>query len=192
MEIVETVLWPSRSRDWIMSALAVLADRPIFTPTRLDANLAESLRLLMLFWFPYGWRKWLPTDWLALASWVFAVALWLGGLAWLGIGSAARRLASGCQSVEPGRLWALGLLALAVPLAFAPLFTRMVIDPFAHWWNGRILMTLLTPAAIFVAFGLQSLTPASVRVYAWHSVVALLVLIDAFCLGFIILPGYYG
>jgi hypothetical protein len=192
MEIVETVLWPSRSRDWIMSALAVLAGRPIFTPTRLDANLAESLRLLMLFWFPYGWRKWLPTDWLALASWVFAVALWLGGLAWLGIGSAARRLASGCQSVEPGRLWALGLLALAVPLAFAPLFTRMVIDPFAHWWNGRILMTLLTPAAIFVAFGLQSLTPASVRVYAWHSVVALLVLIDAFCLGFIILPGYYG
>lgn len=192
MEIVETILWPSRSRDWIVSALAVLASQPIFTPDRLNANFAELLRLLMLFWFPYGWRGWLPTDWLSVAGWVFAVALWLAGIAWLGLGLAAWRLERGCVKVAPMRLWALGFLALAIPLAFLPLLTRMVIDPFAHWWNGRVLMTLLTPASVFVGFGLHSVTPEIARIYAWHTAVALLVLVDVFCLGFIILPGYYG
>lgn len=190
--VIEMVLWPSRSRDWIVSSLNVIATQPVLTPVRLNANMAEMLRLLMLIWFPYGWRSWLPTEWLALAGWVFAVALWLGGIAWLGIGSAARRLASSCQPVDSGRLWALGLLALAIPLAFSPLLTRMVIDPFMHWWNGRILMTLLTPASIFVAFGLKAVTPKTIQLYAWHSVTVLLILVDAFCLGYVILPGYYG
>ncbi len=190
--IIEIAIWPSRSRSWILSALAVLAEQPIFTPTRLNANFAEFLRLLMLFWFPYGWRGWLPADGLGMAAWVFAVALWLVGIAWLGIGVAAKRLAQGCVAVASARLWALGLLALAVPLAFLPLLTRMVIDPFSHWWNGRVLMTLLTPASIFLAFGLRSITPATVRVYTWHTVTVLLFLVDVFCLGFIILPGYYG
>jgi len=192
MSIIETAVWPSRSRNWILSALAVLAEQPIFTPTRLNANFAEFLRLLMLFWFPYGWRGWLPTDWLNSAAWVFAVALWFAGVAWLGIGVAARRLAQGRVTVAAARLWALSLLVLAIPLAFLPLLTRMVIDPFSHWWNGRVLMTLLVPASIFLAFGLRSITPATVRVHTWHTVAALLFLVDMFCLGFIILPGYYG
>lgn len=190
--IAETVMLPSRSRDWIVSLLAVLATQPVFIPDRLDANFADFLRLLMLFWFPYGWQSWLPTNWLSLARWVFAVGLWLVGVAWLGIGLAAWRLAKGYIEATPPRLWALGLLALAIPLAFLPLLTRMVIDPFAHWWNGRVLMTLLIPVSIFVTFGLRSVIPVTARAFSLHIIAALLVLVDTFCLGCIILPGYYG
>lgn len=192
LAVAEKVLWPSRSRDWIISALVVSTSQPIFTPERLDANFAEFFRLLMLFWFPYGWQSWLPTKWLQMSVWVFAVALWLAGIAWLGLGLAAWRLAKGDIEAAPPCLWALGLLALAIPMAFLPLLTRMVIDPFTHWWNGRVLMTLLIPVSIFVTFGLRSATPVTARAFSLHIIAALLVLVDTFCLGCIILPGYYG
>jgi hypothetical protein len=82
-------------------------------------------------------------------------------------------------------------LTLAIPLALAPLLTRMVIDPYIHWWHGRVLMTLLVPVTVWLALGWRWVTPRAIQPVAASGLLAVLVLADAFSLGLVILPVFY-
>lgn len=190
-DLASRILWPSRSREWIIGALNVLAATPVLDAERLVVNSAEAFRLAALFWYPHGWRVFVPTEWVFRAGPVFAVGLWILGVAAVGWGHSLRRLTAGYTRVDVWQGWGLALLALAFLLATTPLLTRMVIDPFLHWWHGRILMTLLAPASVWLALGWRWLTPQALQPVALSAVLAVLVLGEAYNLGMIILPVFY-
>jgi hypothetical protein len=185
------VLWPGRSREWILSALEVLATTSVFTVERIVVSGAEALRLAALFWYPHGWRVYVPTEWVFKAGPVFAVGLWILGVAAVGWGRALRQIAASSANADTWQIWALGLLALAFPMALAPLLTRMIIDPYQHWWHGRVLMTLLLPVSVWLALGWRCVTPSAHRPIALSVVLIALALADAYNLGYIILPVFY-
>lgn len=184
-EAVTRLIWPSRSRDWIIAMLATMAEGKLWMPDHLAANWAELGFIVKTLWAAFGWGDVFLADgwyWLAAA---------LSGMAILGLAKAGGQHIAGPSRFASWQTQSLACLALAIPLAWAPLLARMIFLPFATFWHGRSLLTLLIPLSVFFLLGLKEMIPRRFQALSIHGLLAGLFLLDAASLSLTLIFYYY-
>lgn len=183
-KLMQTAPWASvRAWGWLTAAVTVLSTGQHWQAERLTMNWLEFKYILQGFWAAFGWGR------LRLEpSWYWGVGLAIG-LAGVGLLVSVRQRL--WQTMPEWKLQAFMLSALSFVLAWVPLMTRMIIDPFAVWWHGRSLLPTLLPVSALLTLGFTSLTPKRARTMGAQVLLLALLLMDTASLAWTLVPYYY-